>query len=223
MKPASTKIYYAFVDESGSTTPTETSHILVVAVLGTGEPIDIRKVIRQFQKKGRPNFPSEELKARKLEPAEIKEVLGKLAQSPIQIVAVIVGPTILNHPPQDPEDIYRWAVSRAVFYMVERYPSLEIVLDRRYTKESLRFELEKAIRKAIIGIPDQYVLIRQEDSSQQKELQAVDLLAWAFFQKYEKNDPQYYDLIAPLVIKEEWLSKQLWDTRQKRKIPSGRG
>ena len=208
------KIYYAFVDKSGSTAPTETSHILVIAVLGTEEPIDIRRVIHRFQKKNSSSLPSGELKARKLEPAKVKKVLDKLAQSPIQIVAVIVDPIILNHPPQDPEDIYRWAVSRAVYFMVERYPNVEIVLDRRYTKEPLRFELEKAIRKEITGIPDQYVLIRQDNSSQRKELQAVDFLAWAFFQKYEKNDAQYYDLIAPLVVKEEWLSKQLWDTRQ---------
>ena len=214
MKPRSMQIYYAFVDESGSTAPTETSHILVVAALGAEAPIAIRRVVHRFQKKYCSSLPSGELKARKLEPAKVKQVLGKLAQSPIQIVAVIVDPFILHHPPQDPEDIYRWAVSRAVYHMVERHPGVEIVLDRRYTKELLRFELEKTIRKAIIGIQDQVVLIRHDDSSRRKELQAVDFLAWAFFQKYEKNDCQYYDLIAPLVVKEEWLSKQLWDARQ---------
>jgi hypothetical protein len=216
--PTSMKLYYAFVDESGSTASTETSHFLVVAVFGTEEPLDIRRVIRRYRKKNKGSLPSGELKARKLEPTSVKEVLGKLAQSPIQIMAVIVDPFILNHPPQDPEDIYRWAVSRAVYSMVERYPRIEIVLDRRYTKESLRFELEKAIRRAITGISEQYVLIRQDDSSQREELQAVDFLAWAFFQKYEKNDSQYYDLIAPLVIKEDWLSKQQWDARQIKEI-----
>jgi len=211
-------MHYAFIDESGSTAPTETSHILVVAVIGTKEPIAIHRIIHRFQKRYISSLPSGELKARKLEPAQIKKVLGKLAQSPIQIVAVIVDPFILNHPPQDPEDIYRWAVSRAVHHLVELYPSIEIVLDRRYTKETLRFELEKAIRQAIIGIPEQYVLIRHDDSSQRKELQAVDFLAWAFFQKCERNDYQYYELIAPLVIKEEWLNKQLWDTRQIKEI-----
>jgi len=207
-------MHYAFVDESGSTAPTETSHLLVVAVLGTEEPISIRRVIHRFQKKLNTSLPAGEIKAGKLEPAKIKKVLGKLAQSPIQIVAVIVDPYILNHPPSDPEDIYRWAVSRAVYHMVERYPSVEIILDRRYTKESLRFELEKSIRQSLTGISGQYVLIRHDDSSERKELQAVDFIAWAFFQKYEKNDSQYYDLISPLVFKEEWLSKQLWDTRR---------
>jgi hypothetical protein len=143
------------------------------------------------------------LKARKLRPAKEKQVLGKLAKSPLQIVAVIVDPYILNHPPLDPEDIYRWAVSRAVYHIVERYPCVEIVLDRRYTAEPLRYKLEKNIRQAIAAIPDQVVLIRHEDSSRRKELQAVDFLAWAYFQKVEKNDPQYYDLIASLVVKEE--------------------
>jgi len=207
------KISYAFMDESGSTAPTETSHILVVAVLGTEDPVDIGRIIHQIQKKDGASLPSGELKARKLEPAVVKKVLGKLAKKAIQIVATIVDPYVLAHPPEDPEDIYRWAVSRAIYHLVERYPNVEIVLDRRYTKELLRYELEKAIRQAIISIPEQYVLIRHDDSSRRKELQAVDCVAWAFFQKYERGDCQYYDLIAPLIVKEEVLSKQLWDTR----------
>ena len=207
------KIYYAFVDESGSVAPTETSHILVVAVVGTEVPMNIVRLIHRIQKKEGTSLPSGELKPRKLKPAKVKKILEKLAQMPVQIVAVIVDPYVLNHPPVDPEDIYRWAVSRAIYHLVERYPGVEITLDRRYTKESLRYELEKAIRIAITGIPDQYVLIRHDSSSQRRELQAVDFVAWAFFQKYEKNDCQYYDLIEPLVIKEERLSKQLWDAR----------
>lgn len=78
-----------------------------MAVLGTEEPNDIRRVIHRYQKKNSTSLPSGELNARKLEPAKVKKVLGKLAQSLIQIVAVIVDPFILNHPPQDPEDIYR--------------------------------------------------------------------------------------------------------------------
>lgn len=207
------KIFYAFVDESGSTAPTETSHILVIAVLGTENPVDIGRVIHRIQKKNGASLPSGEIKARKLATAVIKKVLGKLAKTAIQIVAVIVDPYVLDHPSEDPEDIYRWAVSRAVYHLVERYPNVEIVLDRRYTKELLRYELEKAIRQAITDIPEQYVLIRHEDSSRRRELQAVDCVAWAFFQKYEKGDCQYYDLIAPLILKEELLSKQLWETR----------
>jgi hypothetical protein len=142
-----------------------------------------------------------------------REILGKLAQLPVRIIAVIIDPYVLHHPPEDPEEIYRWAVSRAVFHLVERCPNVEIVLDRRYTKEPLRYELEKEIRRAITGIPRQVVLIRHGDSSQWRELQAIDFVAWAIFQKYEKHDCQFYDLIAPLVLKEEWLSKQQWDAR----------
>ena len=207
-------LHYAFLDESGSTAATGASHLLVVCALATKTPAEIHKIIRRFQKKAGFSLPAGELKARKMEPAKIEKVLTGLAQAPIQIVAVIVDPYILAHPPQDPEDIYRWAVSLAVSHVVERYASVEIVLDRRYTKEALRFELEKAIRQALIGFPEQYVLIRQDDSSQRKELQAVDFVAWAFFQKYEKNEARYHDLIARLVIKEEWLSKELWDARK---------
>jgi len=73
------KIYYAFIDESGGTAPTETSHILVVAVIGTNDPVDIKRIIHRFQKRNSTSLPSGELKARKLEPDKIKKVLGKLA------------------------------------------------------------------------------------------------------------------------------------------------
>jgi len=43
-------MYYAFVDESGSTASTETSHILVVAVIGTKELVTIHRIIHRFKK-----------------------------------------------------------------------------------------------------------------------------------------------------------------------------
>jgi hypothetical protein len=105
--------------------------------------------------------------------------------------------------PKDSEEIYRQAVARAVCYLVQRWPRIEICLDKRYTKEQLRYELERYIREEISDLPQKMVLIRQEDSITRKELQATDFIAWAFYQKYERGDRRFYDLIASRVIKEE--------------------
>jgi hypothetical protein len=50
------KVYYAIIDESGSTASTETSHFLVVAALVTEEPVAIRRIIHRLQKKNRSSF-----------------------------------------------------------------------------------------------------------------------------------------------------------------------
>ena len=43
-----------------------------------------------------------------------------------------------------------------------------------------------------------------------KELQAVDAVAWAFFQKYERGEARFYDVIASKVIAEELIERRNW-------------
>jgi len=54
------------------------------------------------------------------------------------------------------------------------------------------------------------VIIRQEDSIACKELQATDYIAWAFFQKYERGDSRFYEIVADKVVVEEVISRRLW-------------
>ena len=79
----------------------------------------------------------------------------------------------------------------------------------------MRYQLEKAIRQEIAGLPQEYVLIRQEDSLLFKELQAVDFIAWAFFQKFERADDHFYELIAPRVVDLDVISKPIWAASHK--------
>ena len=74
--------------------------------------------------------------------------------------------------------------------------------------------MEKSIREEIISLPQRYVMVRQEDSISCKELQAVDFIAWALFQKYERRDCRFYDRIAALVIEEELVTKSVWERSQ---------
>jgi hypothetical protein len=62
----------------------------------------------------------------------------------------------------------------------------------------------------ISNIPREIVIIRQEDSTSIKELQAVDFIAWGLYQKYEHNDVSFYKMISSLIIEEEIVSKQSW-------------
>lgn len=208
-------LHFAFIDEAGSTAPTRHNHVMVVAALSMQKSSKIARIIRKAQKMVGSPLASGELKAKKERADRVENILAALAKEAIEIYSVIIDRQILLEPPQDPEDIYRWAAARLAAKIVKRYPSVEIVLDRRYTKERLRYLLEKSIRQEISNLPQRYVMIRQEDSVACKELQAVDFIAWAFFQKYERGDNRFYERIAPRIVEEELVAKQAWERRRK--------
>jgi hypothetical protein len=108
------------------------------------------------------------------------------------------------------EEIYRKTVARTIYRLVERWPRINVCLDQRYTNKHQRFDLEQRIRETIQDLPRKIVLIRQENSVNRKGLQAVDAVSWAFFQKYERGDCRFYDIIAPKVIWEEVIMEKDW-------------
>ncbi len=69
------------------------------------------------------------------------------------------------------------------------------------------------------GMPQQYGMVRQEDSIFTEELQAVDFFAWAMFQKYVRGESRFYERIVPIIV-EEVITKQVWEQEQKRKAIS---
>jgi hypothetical protein len=203
-------MHYAFMDESG-TAGTETgTHFLVIAVICGNQARDIEIPVQRAQKKFGTSLASGEMKANNSREVVILRLLGELVKEDIQIVAVIVDQKAVVRPPRDGEEIYRAVVSRAVHTLVERWPRIQICLDQRYTSDKLRFELEKRIREEIIDLPQKVVLIRQLNSQSQRGLQAADLIAWAFFQKYERGDSRFVDVFASRIVQEELILKKTW-------------
>ena len=210
-------LQYAFIDESGTVGASHGSHFLVVAVLTTASPRHLELPVRRALKKYGGSLTHGELKATHASEKANLRMLETIAGQDVQIVAVIVNQDAIARQPKDPEEIYRRAVSRAIQILVERFPKIEICLDKRYTHEILRYELEKHIRASLVEISHQLVLIRQQSSQTRKELQAADAVAWAFFQKYERGDSHFYDVIASKIIAEELIVEKNW--LRKRKSP----
>lgn len=201
---------FGFLDESGNVDPFSGSHVLVVALLTTNIPRKIElRVKRMHQKLGR-RARTNELKASSSDEWVITQLLANIANEDIEIVTVIVDKRAILRPPEDPERIYRTAVTRVTAHCVSKWPRVDFCLDKRYTKQSLRWELEVAIRDGISQIPQDVVLIHQEDSRAVKGLQAVDFIAWAIYQKYEANDEQYYSIIQDRIVVEELIQQPLW-------------
>lgn len=201
---------YAFVDESGDAAPFSGSRYLVIALLSLTRPRPIELHVKRAHKKYGTSLASGEMKATVSRETVVERLLQAIAQEPVAIVAVVVDKRAIVRPPRDPEDIYREAVTQAVRHAVNRWPRIDVCLDKRYTAKRLGYRLEKAIREGMADLRQEVVIIRQEDSIAHKELQAVDYVAWALFQKYEREDERFYQIIASRVIVEEVITRRLW-------------
>ena len=197
---------WAFLDEAGDVNPFSGSRFLVVAVLVVDSPRSIAQIIKSARKRLRRRAKREELKASASEARVIEQVLRALAGTECSIVAVVLEKLGAAKSVGDPEQLYRLAVSRAVRQVVARWPSIALLMDKRYTKAALRDQLEVSIRQGLIGTSQEVVLIRQEDSRTHKELQAVDFVAWALFQKYERGEERFYRLLTDRIVSEEVIA-----------------
>ncbi|MCX6080700.1 MAG: DUF3800 domain-containing protein [Chloroflexi bacterium] len=203
-------IRYAFIDESGTVGITTGTHFVIVAVICANQARDIEIPVQRAQKKFGTSLASGEMKANNSREAVVLRLLGDLIKEDIQIVAVAIDQRNIIRPPLDEEEIYRKVVSRAVHHLVKRWPRIQICLDQRYTNGRLRFALERRIREELVGLPQKVVLIRQLNSQAERGLQAADFIAWAFFQKYERGDNRFVDVLAPKIMLDELLKKRTW-------------
>lgn len=201
---------FGFLDESGGVDPFSGSHILVVAALTTHIPRRIELHVKRVRQKLGRRARVGELKAASSENQVITSLLRSIAEEDIDIMTVVVDKQTILRPPENPEDIYREAVARVVAHCVTRWPRLDLLLDKRYTKKSLRRELELVIREGIAHLPQEVVLIRQEDSRNSKGLQIVDFVAWAIYQKYETHDDRFYSILRDKIVVEEIMQHSLW-------------
>ncbi len=103
------------------------------------------------------------------------------------------------------EALYQAVVSRAVQACAGLSPRLHVTLDKRYTHRRQQAALEAAIRQELVTVPQNVVVIETRPSETVAALQAVDCVAWAFWQKYERNDDKYARLLAGRVVREELL------------------
>jgi hypothetical protein len=205
---------YAFMDESGTVGAGTGTHFLVVAALTVSNPRELELPIRRVMKKFGTSLGSGEIKAADYEEAVILRLLKGIAAEDVVIIATLVDQRAIRVAPQDAEAIYRYAVTRTVRTLAKRFPRLELSIDKRYTNSHLRDLLERAIRDELENLPRQNVIIRQENSVSRKELQAADAVVWAIFQKYERGDSRFYDIIESKIAEEVVVRQQDWIKRK---------
>lgn len=203
-------MYYAFIDDSGTIGIPGGTNFLVVSVICTSQPREIKLVVSRALKIFGRSLSRGEIKAADFQESAIERFLKELVRPHVFFVSTIVNQHEIKIPPKEIEELYRKTVARTVFRLVERWPCINICLDQRYTNKRQRFTLEQRIRETIQDLSHESVLIHQENSVSRKELQAAGVVSWAFFQKYERGIDRFYNIIKPIVIKEEIIREEVW-------------
>jgi len=190
-------MHVAFVDESGTPSPADSGSYFVVAALIVTSSRAIELHVRRARRRLHRRAAASELKAAPSDPRVVRRMLEAIAGEPCEIYAVAVNRQEID--PGLAEPLYRSAVARTIALAVERHPRLHVYVDKRYTNPRQRTALEQRIREAISYVPDQVVIIEQEDSTSQPGLQAVDFVAWALRRRCE-GDAAWAAIIEERVV-----------------------
>ncbi|MBI2504243.1 MAG: DUF3800 domain-containing protein [Candidatus Latescibacteria bacterium] len=192
---------YGFLDEAGDVGYTErATSTFIVAVVVVGNPEKLRKATERVRRIWRRHLRgASELKASRHLPRITGALLRYAMKVGFDAVAVVVDKSKAS-PPADPEELYRRACARAVEEALERFGSLSLTLDRRYTSMRLQELLEKALSAPLDHLAGKALAFHYQDSQRERALQVADAVAWTLFQKHERKDETAWRIIQGQVV-----------------------
>lgn len=203
--PQRVPLRIAYLDESGTVTPFRGTECFLVIAVVAGSERAMRACalhVNRLRRRARLS-PGRELKATLATPEQVLRLLTAIAEEDIAIVAVVLDKRGVRRAPDDPEDWYREAVALACWHCANRWPSLSITLDKRYTKPALRQRLAASIRAELAPLGCQDIRLQQRDSQSSPGLQVADFCAWTIARKYELGDEEYYQRIRGRIVVED--------------------
>jgi len=201
------KMHYGFLDESGILEKkAKEGNYFVISVVLIANPTEIKNVIRIARKKVRGKFRTgTTFHAYKENKGFIKAVLRELAKKDVEVI-VGVWDKRKKRSKTDKNELYRRLVAQTVNIAFKLYPKLDLVIHKRYTDLKFQRQLHEAIVKKIGDTGSGFMVTSQLDTSQRKELELADAVAYAVFQKYNRKKNEFYEIIKKRIKKESRLA-----------------
>ncbi len=135
---------------------------------------------------------------------------GLAALDGLAISALIVPVTRLPYPLRQHEDIlYAHMVTGVAAQCLKGIssPAVYLALDQRDTPGLTSMQLTSHLQAGLGAyLPSGgHLEIYYRDSTTDVGIQAVDFVSWALYQKYQRNDARWYDIIASQIVSEQVL------------------
>jgi len=191
---------YVFIDESGDLGQGG-SRYLVLAALIVPEPKRLVRIIRdlrwhKFRKELR---KASEIKANRSSRELIRQMLIRLNQVPGARVSYAVLEKRRVFSPYlkaDRHRLYDYVAGKLARNLPVGSEGLTVLLDRSKEKQLQREEFDRCFRRNLKAAKGTPVSIEHAYSHAWVGLQFADALAWACFQKFERNNPEYVELLG---------------------------
>ena len=180
-----TQYSYVYIDESGDFGRAESSSChLIVTSLATNHPRPLEKVVKKIWRAKPHLHRDHELHAHQADDITRKKLLSAIANLDIKIC---LTPLDKRASTRDVHKMYYKLLAEQVRYHKNAHI---IIVDRRdTTKKRIQIINE-------LGFTDLFKRVQFADSRTIKQLQAVDFVSWAAYQRYEHHNDMYLDIVA---------------------------
>jgi len=208
-----------YVDESGCLS-NKGSKYLIIALISTTDSVKLRrtvhKLVVKLNKQRRKKSKLKELKFNKLYYHERQIVLKALKKEKFEIYLIVLKKSTRKYL-SGAALVYRYlcnfAMDRAIHFSKNR--SLKIVIDKFLNQQQIK-RFDKFLKKQTANtfkFPLK-IEIKHEDSEKEKCIQVADIIAGAVFQKYERSNDEYYNIIKEKIKTENQFFKSEKDNEQ---------
>lgn len=207
---------YIYLDESGCLgfdfSKSKTSRYFLVTMLLLPQHRTAEKCIKRsiggLHKSG---IPLNTIHAYKEKPKTKKAILECLVKKECKIMTILLDKkAVFTDLKNEKVVLYNYVVNILLDRILKKkllgeVSTVTVVASRKETSRFLNDNFKHYLESQVIqnhGIPLK-VFIKK--SSEEKSLQAVDVVSWSIFRKYEHNDDTYYKIIKEQIVEENGL------------------
>ena len=208
---------YIFLDESGDLgfdfSKKKTSKYFVITLLFVDNERPIEKIIRDIHAGLRKKYKMRNgiLHAHKEEPATCARFCRKIAEKDCKIMTIYLNKKKVYTKLQNEKIVLYNYVTNILLdriitkRLLDKSEKIELIASRRETNKFLNLNFKNYLLRQAKSSHQIALNVKIKTPYQNKGLQAVDIVSWAIFRKYEYNDDRYYNIIKNLIVEESPL------------------
>ena len=208
---------YIFLDESGDLgfnfSKPKTTKYFIITFLFVDRKRPIEKIIRTVHSNLRKKYNMRDgmIHACKEEPSTCQRVCRKLAEKPIKVMTIFLNKKkVFTKLQNEKAVLYNYVTNILIDRimtkrLVDKKEEIRLVASRRETNKFLNLNFKNYLESQVLTNHKINISIEIKTPSEEKGLQAADMLSWAIFRKYEYADDSYYNLIKDVMVEENPL------------------
>lgn len=210
---------HIFMDESGDLGfdfgKKRTSKFFIVTFLFVSNPRSVEKIVKEVHRGLRSRFRMRSgiLHASHEEPITCLRFCRRLVGKDCQVMVIYLNKSrVYSHLQDEKHVLYNYVVNillgRIIGKRLAKHgEEIELIASRRETNKFLNQNFKEYLERQVTSNHGVNIRVTVKTPSEEKCLQAADMVSWAMFRKYEYGDESYYDIVKPLVIEENGLYK----------------